>query len=118
MTRLQEILERKRVREETLNNALPVMVEQLVKLGVLKIVLFGSMLTGDIDPESDLDLLVIMPASFSGKEWSGKVYAAVERKVAADLVVFNEKELVRELPVNSFLREALHKGRVLYEKVL
>ncbi|MCS7202697.1 MAG: nucleotidyltransferase domain-containing protein [Dictyoglomus sp.] len=43
-------------------------LEELKKLGALKIILFGSLVHGDVDVNSDLDLLVIMPNTKSGKE--------------------------------------------------
>lgn len=43
-------------------------LEELKKLGALKIILFGSLIHGDVDVNSDLDLLVIMPNTKSGKE--------------------------------------------------
>ncbi|MEN2983656.1 MAG: hypothetical protein ABDH25_01350 [Dictyoglomaceae bacterium] len=44
------------------------MLEELKKLGASKIILFGSLAHGDVD------LLVIMPNTKSGKEWSNLIY--------------------------------------------
>jgi len=52
---------------EKLQTSLDSIVSQLRNIGALKIILFGSLAEGDIDVYSDLDLLVIMPSTMSGK---------------------------------------------------
>jgi predicted nucleotidyltransferase len=41
---------------------------QLIELGAVKIILFGSLAEGNVDVYSDLDLFVIMPSTKSGDE--------------------------------------------------
>ncbi|MHA1196358.1 MAG: nucleotidyltransferase domain-containing protein [Promethearchaeota archaeon] len=65
--RLKEILERKEKRKEILEKELLFLVKQLIKFGAKKIVLFGSLRENNIDFNSDIDLLVIMPSSKPGK---------------------------------------------------
>jgi predicted nucleotidyltransferase len=85
-------------------------------MGALRIILFGSLATGEVDVNSDLDILAIMPETKNGKEWSKLIYESVERGVASDIIVFNRKEFETELPFNSFLRRIMDTGRVVYEK--
>ncbi|MGQ9546549.1 MAG: nucleotidyltransferase domain-containing protein [Dehalococcoidia bacterium] len=61
MSRLKEILQREKEREEKLKSSLASVTRQLMNLGALKIILFGSLAGEDVDVFSDLDLLVIMP---------------------------------------------------------
>ncbi|MGQ9631854.1 MAG: nucleotidyltransferase domain-containing protein [bacterium] len=118
MSRLKQILRRKEEREAKLKSALASIVDQLKALGALKIILFGSLARGDVDVYSDLDLLAIMPPTRSGKEWMKFIYENVERGIASDIVVYNQREFEEESPTSSFLRDVLSSGRVVYEKAL
>ncbi|NLJ61175.1 MAG: nucleotidyltransferase domain-containing protein [Firmicutes bacterium] len=118
MSRVQEILLRKRARELRLKSSLAYITEQLCDLGALKIVLFGSLARGDVDTDSDLDLLVIMPASVSGKEWTDIIYTQVERGIASDIIVYSQDEFESRLPESSFLQDIMASGRVVYEKAI
>jgi predicted nucleotidyltransferase len=116
MSRVKEILRRKKERKSRLEAALHSIEGQLKSTGALKIILFGSLVKGDVDIHSDLDLLVIMPATKSGKEWTRLIYETVEREIASEIIVYNRKEFDEKLPTSSFLRNVLNTGRVVYEK--
>ena len=92
--------------------------KQLVDLGALKIILFGSLASGNIDVSSDLDLLVIMPSTQSGKQWMKDIYENTKRRIAADIIVYNQTEFEIERQHSHFLRNILDSGRVIYEKTL
>lgn len=118
MSKLKEILQKKKEREEKLKSSLASVVSQLRDFGALKIILFGSLAEEDVDVSSDLDLLVIMPPGKSGKEWVRLVYENVELEIASDIIIYNQKELQENLPTSSFLRGVLDSGRIIYEKAL
>jgi predicted nucleotidyltransferase len=118
MSKLKEILQRKMDRKAELEFAAESITVQLIKLGALKVTVFGSLAEGTVDVYSDLDLLVIMPSTKSGKEWMSIVYESVERGIDADIIVYNQEEFQERLPTSSFLRHALSYGRVVYEKAL
>ena len=63
MSKLKEILQRKAEREVKLKSSMESITKQLIALGALKVILFGSLSRGDVDVYSDLDLLVIMPSA-------------------------------------------------------
>lgn len=113
---LRKIRERKLANKQALTRELKRIKAQLVKMGAVKIVLFGSFPRGDINSWSDLDLLVIMPPTKSGKQWRGDVYEFVDRKAACDFFVYTPDEFAESLPVNRFLRHALETGKVIYER--
>lgn len=115
MLKLKEILQKKNRRKARLQASLDSIASQLKNLGALKIILFGSFAEGDADVNSDLDLLVIMPSARTGKEWMDTIYEKIERKVASDIIVYNEEELDKKLPTSSFLQNIM-KGKVVYEK--
>ena len=88
----RKIQEKKNERRERLQSSLNSIIRQLKDLGALKIVLFGSFARDDVDATSDLDLLVLMPSTSSGKVWMSRIYNDVKREVAADILVFTEEE--------------------------
>ena len=118
MSKLEEILQRKKEREERLKSSLASVTKQLRDLGALKIILFGSLAEEDVDVSSDLDLLIIMPPEKSGKEWMRLIYDNIEPGIASDIIIYNQKELQESLARSSFLRGILDSGRIIYEKAL
>jgi predicted nucleotidyltransferase len=82
-----------------------------------KIVLFGSYAYGTPHAESDVDLLVVMPASNEISK-SVRVTLAFDPPFALDLIVRTPQHLERGLREGDwFLREVIEKGKVLYEVV-
>jgi|YNPBryantNP2012_1023418.scaffolds.fasta_scaffold121172_2 predicted nucleotidyltransferase len=115
MRTLASILERQEKRRKALEKNLPRVVEQLQALGALQVILFGSLVRGEVGARSDLDLIAIMPSSLSSREWMRKVYAEVERGIACDILVYNASDWQEMLPISRFLRHALREGVVIYE---
>src|SRR6202162_44407 len=80
-----------------------------------KIILFGSYAYGKPHAESDVDLLVIMPAS-DVVNMAIRLSLAFKRQFSFDLIVRTPQQMERGLKDNDwFLREIVEKGRVLYE---
>jgi uncharacterized protein len=115
MPELYEILQRKKERKARLQEALESIVGQLKSLGAIKIIVFGSFAQDKVDVNSDLDLFVLMPSTRTGKEWTDMIYDTIERKVASDIIVYNDKEFSERLPASAFLQNVV-KGKVVYEK--
>jgi predicted nucleotidyltransferase len=115
MSRVREILRRKSERKARLQESLNQIVSQLKNMGALKIIVFGSFARGNVDVNSDLDLFVLMPSTKTGKEWTDIINDAIDRKVATDIIIYNDKELHEMLPASRFLQDVL-KGNVVYEK--
>lgn len=113
---LDEALRHKEMRVKALEASLAATVERLRTLGAIKVTLFGSLTRGEVDLGSDLDLLVVMPANSSGREWSRRLSAEIPRGVAMDLLIYGEDEWKGELPRHSFLRHIQEQGRVGYQK--
>jgi uncharacterized protein len=81
-----------------------------------RIVLFGSFAYGDPTPDSDVDLLVVMPHEH--KAW--REAAAIRERVAADfpldLMVRSPAEVEERLALgDAFMQEIVSRGKVLYE---
>lgn len=81
-----------------------------------RVILFGSYSSGKPSPDSDVDLLVIMP--HRGKTW--RVAAEIRGRVCpefpVDLLVRAPEEMGRRATEGDpFLCEILEKGQILYE---
>lgn len=91
--------------------------EQIVrKFQPQKIILFGSHAYGDPGPDSDVDLLVVLP--FEGKS----VYKAVEIRskinpqFPLDLLARTPEQVKKRIEIEDyFMREIVEKGVILYE---
>jgi predicted nucleotidyltransferase len=80
-----------------------------------KIILFGSYAYGTPHEESDVDLLVIMPA-YNVVNQSIRICLAFEYPFSLDLIVRTPRQVESGLKDNNwFLREVIEKGKVLYE---
>jgi len=81
-----------------------------------KIILFGSHAYGTPHADSDVDLLVIMPASNQHVQ-AVRIRGALPAPFAMDLIVRTPKNLGWRLAEGeSFHTEIVTKGKVLYEK--
>jgi predicted nucleotidyltransferase len=81
-----------------------------------RIILFGSFAYGTPHEESDVDLLVVMPAREELTQ-AARIQLAFEPVFPLDLLVRTPERLRRRLADgDSFLHEVMTKGIVLYEK--
>jgi len=81
-----------------------------------KIILFGSYAYGTPRPESDLDLCVIMQTSLSETEQAATICRRIQYRFGLDLIVCKPQRLAQRLEWgDSFLKEVINKGVVLYE---
>jgi uncharacterized protein len=81
-----------------------------------KIILFGSYAYGKPHRDSDVDLLVIMPA-WNEISKASRIACAIDRSFPLDILVRTPKNLRWRLEEGDwFLQEAVGKGKVLYEK--
>ena len=82
-----------------------------------KIILFGSYAYGTPQPDSDVDLLVIL--TFEGKNFwkSMEILDRVNPEFPVDLLARSLEDTARRYEeYDPLIREALDKGRVLYER--
>jgi predicted nucleotidyltransferase len=81
-----------------------------------KIILFGSYAYGTPHADSDVDLLVIMPAR-NELDQAVRIRLAVDNQFPLDLIVRTPKNMAWRLEEgDSFLGEVMTGGKVLYEK--
>jgi len=81
-----------------------------------RIILFGSYAAGAQTPDSDVDLLVILP--FEGKTWrmAAQIRKQVRPSFPADILTRTPSQIKDRLKLGDcFIREITEKGKVLYE---
>jgi uncharacterized protein len=81
-----------------------------------KIILFGSFAYGEPSADSDVDLLVVMPTR-NQRSQAYQIRLALAAPFPLDLLVRTPETLTWRLAEgDSFLREIVAQGRILYEK--
>jgi predicted nucleotidyltransferase len=81
-----------------------------------KIILFGSYAYGRPHMDSDVDILVVMPAR-NQLDQAVRISLAIDPPFPLDIIVRTPKNMRWRLEEgDSFLQEIASKGRVLYEK--
>jgi predicted nucleotidyltransferase len=77
-----------------------------------KIILFGSYASGSATPDSDVDLVVLLPFRGFTTEKAVQIRGKVEAPFPLDLLVWRPSDAKKD---NSFTRSVLHHGKVMYE---
>lgn len=100
------------------------MIDQMAHLIVRKfnpdrIILFGSHARGEGGPDSDVDLLVVMPVPGSKREKAVEIAVALHGfRIPKDVIVTTPEEFAwrKELP-GTIERPATLEGKVLYARM-
>ncbi len=99
-------------------NQIQDVVERIArKFNPTRIVLFGSYSRGTAQPDSDVDLLVILP--FEGKPFwkSLEIANYIDAAFPIDLLARSPEDSERRYQQGDpLIREALDQGRILYER--
>lgn len=83
-----------------------------------KIILFGSHARGQAGPDSDVDLLIVMPVEGPKRRKATEIDGALaDRTIPLDLIVVTPEEFERARhQIGSVLRPAALEGLVLYDR--
>jgi predicted nucleotidyltransferase len=82
-----------------------------------RIILFGSYAYGQPRPDSDVDLLVVLPFEGKGFRKSLEILDRISPDFAVDLLARQPQDTARRYADGDpLIREALDRGRVLYER--
>jgi len=84
-----------------------------------RIYLFGSVARGDAGPDSDYDLLLVMPDDAAPERLRSRAAYRVSRDlaVARDVLVMTSREYARQLRLRASLASSVSReGRLLYER--
>ena len=83
---------------------------------ILKIILFGSLATGNIAGDSDIDLLIIKDTKERPVKRTEEIYQKISPNTSIDILVYNDNELNEMEKTSSFIRKILKEGSILYAK--
>jgi len=111
-------LQRAKTSQRTPQESIERVVGQIVeRFRPERIILFGSYAYGRPGPGSDVDLLVVMDTPLKEMEQAVRICQAIEYHFGLDLIVRTPATMARRLALgDSFLLEATHNGKVLYER--
>lgn len=81
-----------------------------------KIILFGSTVRGEMDANSDIDILVVVPTGLHRRKTAQNIYRnLIGVGFATDIVVVTEDDIEKFKDYNGMvIRPALEEGKVLY----
>lgn len=99
-----------------MQNALDALLLALQRYQPQRVILFGSAARGEVDAESDLDVLVIKDTPEPFVERLETMARLCPPGVHADILVYTPDELQRMVEDgNPFILRALEEGKVIYE---
>jgi predicted nucleotidyltransferase len=82
-----------------------------------RILLFGSLASGNVEEWSDIDLVIIKETKSRFLERIREVMQLLRPQVGVDVLVYTPDEFARLVNERTFVRqEILAKGKVLYER--
>lgn len=102
-----------------MDKTLAVIVKRLVQhFDPDQIILFGSHARGTAQPDSDIDLLVVLPVTGSKRAKQVEMRVALhDIRVPKDIIVATPEEIARRRDiVGTIIRPALREGKVLYAR--
>jgi len=109
-----QALERKQLLEQELKRYLSLLTSHDQPE---RVILFGSLVGGNVRPESDIDLVIVKQTELSFWKRLREMRRLLQPRVGTDILVYTPNEfeqLSRERPF--FRDEILGKGRVIYER--
>lgn len=81
-----------------------------------KVILFGSYAYGVPTPDSDIDLLVVMPFDGRVHDQAVKIRRDLDSTYPIDLLVRTPEQIRERVEMEDFfMREIVEQGKVLYE---
>ncbi len=81
-----------------------------------RVVLFGSYAYGTPTPDSDVDILVLMPFEGRGHQMATQIRRRIRPEFPLDLLVRTPETVRERISMgDGFLREITEQGKVLYE---
>jgi len=82
-----------------------------------KVMLFGSHARGEAGEDSDVDLLVVVGCEGKSVQKAVEIRLSLDHAIPIDVLVRTPEEIAKRLSIgDTFIREILEKGVVLYER--
>lgn len=89
--------------------------ELLTKYHPKKVILFGSLLTGGVRENSDIDLVIVKETDKPFIERAIEVALLIRPNVAIDFLVYTPLEFKQMSLGNNYFFNEINKGKVIYE---
>ncbi|MEW5815847.1 MAG: nucleotidyltransferase domain-containing protein [Spirochaetota bacterium] len=109
-----------------MNEIIAEIIQNLKKINIKYLILFGSYATNSYDDESDIDLVVVLDSEEISQSYEQKLEKKMlvrdciyeqSRKKAIDLIVYTNAEYnIIKKNGASFYHEIKETGKILYEK--
>jgi DNA polymerase sigma len=103
-------------RKKVLRNELERILPRLIAAGVEKIILFGSLAKNTVGKSSDIDLIVIKKTDKKFLDRLEELYTHIKPETGIDMLVYTSEEFEQMMSDSQFIKSAVKKGRVLYER--
>jgi predicted nucleotidyltransferase len=82
----------------------------------IRIILFGSYAYGSINPDSDVDILVVLPFQGKAALKSAEILNRINPHFPVDLLVRTPEQVQERLQMGDFfMQEIIERGKILYE---
>ena len=82
-----------------------------------QVILFGSLVSGNVRPESDIDLVIVKQTDLPFWKRLREMRRLLQPRVGTDILVYTPNEFEQLRQQRSFFRdEILGKGKVVYER--
>lgn len=86
------------------------------QFGAERVILFGSYARGRVTADSDVDLLVIGPFKGRTVDKSVEIRMKLQPQFPVDILIRTPEKVNQRIKMgDSFMREILEKGKILYE---
>jgi predicted nucleotidyltransferase len=86
------------------------------QFGAEKVILFGSYAQGTASPDSDVDLLIVVPFNGRSVDKSVQIRLKLHPTFPVDLLVRTPEKIRQRLQIGDhFIKDILQEGKVLYE---
>jgi len=105
--------------EQYLPPYLPIVVERILRqFDPIRIILFGSWARNEARPDSDYDLLIVLPQAEDKRQAAIQIGNSLsDLPISKDIVVTTPAEIAAKSNlVGNVLRPALREGLVVYER--
>lgn len=103
---------------EILPEALPRIIPRIIEIAhPRRLILFGSAARGEMEADSDLDVLVVVQGPIHRRALAGQIYRNLHGMgVPVDVIVVTEEDVLRYGgKIGTVLYPALREGIVVYE---
>ena len=82
-----------------------------------RVILFGSLVTGHVHPDSDIDLVIVKQTELSFWKRLHEMRRLLQPRVGTDILVYTPNEFEQLHRDRAFFKEEiLNRGKVIYER--